>query len=77
MSIRNLPTHFGTLDVSWEVTGNGATLRLARSEAAGGFMLSLPESLSPGVRRRKHRRETERGFVLPAGTRQTMSGSSL
>jgi len=70
MGIRNLPTHFGPLDLTWETGGDGAILRLgARAQPAGGFVLSLPASLKArmDIDGRAIDR-TERGFVLPSGT---------
>ncbi len=72
MTIRNLPTHFGRLDASWKATGRSATLHLDGEAApAEGFLLPLPEALKPQVSVGGQAiKRTERGFVLPAGTKQ-------
>jgi hypothetical protein len=74
MRIRNLPTQFGDLGVSWERTDDGATLRLDGDAAPPeGFVLSVPESLKPGVSIAGRAIEnTKRGFVLPADTKQAL-----
>lgn len=72
MTIRNLPTHFGKLDISWKTAGNSVALRLD-GEAAPleGFLLPLPDALKPQVSvDGRAIKKTERGFVLPAGTKQ-------
>lgn len=70
MTIRRLPTHFGTLDVSWTPARGGATLRLdGEANPPGGIVLSLPESLKPQVLAGGQLvKITPQGFVLPAGT---------
>ncbi len=70
--IRNLPTHFGSLDAVWEVADRGATLRLdGRAAPPEGFLLVLPHAFRPNVSiAGKSIEATKRGFVLPAGTRQ-------
>jgi hypothetical protein len=72
MRIRNLPTHFGDFGVSWEMTDEGATLRLEGDAAPPeGFALSVPDSLRPSVSVAGSAIEnTKRGFVLPADTKQ-------
>ena len=72
MTIRNLPTHFGKLDVSWKITGGGATIHLGNdANPPGGFLLPLPESLKPQVFVEDRAvKTTERGFILPAGMKQ-------
>ncbi len=72
MEIRNLPTHFGSLGVSWAITSAGGTLRLEdKATPPKGFMLSLPGSLRPSVSAGgKTAESTERGFVLPADTKE-------
>jgi hypothetical protein len=72
MTIRNLPTHFGTLDVSWSITAGGATLRLGGdANPPEGILLPLPETLNPQVSAGGQPiKRTERGFILPAGTKQ-------
>ncbi len=72
VKIRNFPTHFGNLDAVWEVTGHGAMLRLdGQPSPPGGFLLVLPDSLKAHVSIPGRSVERmERGFVLPAGTRQ-------
>jgi hypothetical protein len=72
MEIKNLPTQFGSLDVSWDVTGDGATLRLGGKAAPPeGFVLSLPDSSKTTVSAgNKTITAMERGFVLPAETKQ-------
>jgi hypothetical protein len=72
MNIKNLPTHFGNLDVSWEVTDSGAILRLGGNAAPPeGFVLSLPDSLKPRVSAGgKTIESAKRGFVLPADAKQ-------
>lgn len=72
MAIRNLPTHFGRLDVSWQVAAHGATLHLDGDAAPPeGFLLPLPDSLKPQVSvDGQAGKMTPRGFVLPAGTKQ-------
>ncbi len=72
MSIRNLPTHFGNLEVSWQRTADGAILRLDGDAAPPeGFVLSVPESLKPSVSvAGKTIESTRRGLVLPADTKQ-------
>ncbi len=72
MEIKDLPTHFGSLSVSWEFATDGGTLRLAgRAAPPKGFVLSLPESLKPGVSvGGRMVRSTERGFILPADTKE-------
>jgi hypothetical protein len=71
-SIRNLPTHFGALNVSWDVTGDGATLRLSGGAAPPqGLVLSLPASLRPSVSvDSKPIENTPGGFVLAGEARQ-------
>jgi hypothetical protein len=70
--IRHLPTHFGDLDASWDVTSDGGTLRLEGKVAPpSGFVLSLPESLKPSVSVDGKKVETmKRGYILPADTRE-------
>jgi len=70
--IKNLPTQFGRLDVSWKIAGRAATLRLDGDAAPSeGFLLSLPDALKPRVFVGKRAiKIAERGFVLPAGTKQ-------
>ena len=70
--IRNLPTHFGSLDAVWEVAGDGAMLRLdGRAAPPRGFLLVLPDLLRPNVSTAGGSvKTTKRGFVLPAGTKQ-------
>ena len=72
MTIANLPTHFGRLDVSWQVAAHGATLRLDGDAAPPeGFVLPLPDALKPQVSVDGQAiKRTGRGFVLPAGTKQ-------
>jgi len=72
MAIRNLPTHFGNFDVSWKIDGHGATLRLDGEAAPpDGFLLPLPDPLKPQVHVGGQAiKRTERGFALPAGTKQ-------
>ncbi|OHB63919.1 MAG: hypothetical protein A2Y77_13640 [Planctomycetes bacterium RBG_13_62_9] len=72
ITIRNLPTHFGSLNVSWESTTEGGTLRLeGKAAPPAGFVLSLPESLNPSVSvGGKTSGQTERGFALPANAKQ-------
>ena len=72
MTIRNLPTQFGKLDVSWETAGRTATLHLDGDAAPPeGFLLPLPDALKPKVSVGERVIEvTERGFVLPAGTKR-------
>ena len=72
MTIRNLPTHFGNLGVTWEIARDGGTLCVeGEATPPEGFVLSLPESLKPSV---SVGGETvvsmERGFILPAGTKE-------
>ena len=72
MTIKNLPTHFGRLDVSWNTTAGGAALRLdGGATPPDGFLLPLPDSLKPQVSvGGQEIKLTPRGFVLPAGTTQ-------
>jgi hypothetical protein len=72
MEIRRLPTHFGSLGVSWETTSDGGTLRFeGKAAPPKGFVLSLPESLKPRVSvGGKTVESTERGFLLPADTKE-------
>jgi hypothetical protein len=72
MSLQNLPTHFGHLEVSWQRTADGAILRLDGDAAPPeGFVLSVPESLRPSVSVAGRTIEsTRRGLVLPADTKQ-------
>jgi hypothetical protein len=72
MTIRNLPTQFGKLDVSWKTAGRAATLRLdGDAVPPQGFLLPLPDALKPRVFVGKRAiNVAERGFVLPAGTKQ-------
>jgi hypothetical protein len=72
MALKNLPTHFGALDVSWEVAGDGATLQLgSKATPPGGFVLSLPDPLKAAISvGGKTISATERGFALPADAKQ-------
>jgi hypothetical protein len=72
MTIRNLPTHFGKLNVLWNPAAGGATLRLdGDATPPGGFLLPLAEALKPQVLvGGQPVKMTRRGFVLPAGTKQ-------
>jgi hypothetical protein len=71
LTIRNLPTQFGTLDVSWDVAGDSASLRLDGAAPPQGFVLPLPASLSPRISvGGKPIERTRSGFVLPAETKQ-------
>ncbi len=71
MKIAGLPTHFGSLTASWDTLGNTATLRLSGAAPPGGFVLSLPASLKTTVSvEEKEIERSERGFILPAETRQ-------
>ncbi len=72
MRIRNMPTHFGALNVSWETSGQSATLHLdGKATPPEGFVLSLPESLHPAVSvGGKAVEDTQRGYVLPTKTKQ-------
>jgi hypothetical protein len=71
MTIKNLPTHFGRLDVSWKTTG-GAMLRLdGDAVPPQGVLLPLPGALKPQVSVDGQAiAGTQRGFILPAGTKQ-------
>jgi hypothetical protein len=72
MRIKHLPTHFGDLDATWDATDGGSTLRLEGAAAPPkGFVLSLPDSLKPSVSiGGKTVEGTERGFALPADTKE-------
>jgi hypothetical protein len=72
IGIKNLPTHFGDLGVSWETVDNGAMLRLeGKAQPPKGFVLSLPESLKPDVSvGGKTVESMERGYILPADTKE-------
>ena len=71
ITIRNLPTHFGRLDVTWRVADGGATLRLGGdADPPDGLILSLPESLKPSVSDGVMIERTERGYLLPVETKQ-------
>jgi hypothetical protein len=72
LRIRHLPTHFGDLDVSWDATSGGGTLRLeGKAAPPKGFALSLPDSLKPSVSvGGKKVENTERGLILPADTKE-------
>lgn len=74
MEIENLPTHFGVLSLSWDMTEDGATLRLDGDVAPpAGFVLWLPEALGTGVWvGDEPARLTDRGFILPEGTKQVL-----
>jgi hypothetical protein len=71
-SIRNLPTHFGALDISWDVADDGVTLRLSGAAAPPqGFALSLPASMRPKVSvDGKPIERVPGGFALTAETKQ-------
>jgi len=70
--IKNLPTHVGALDVSWQPGSNGTALRLGgRAAPPGGFVLSVPDTRKATVSAGGETiRATPRGFILPAGTKQ-------
>jgi hypothetical protein len=72
MQIKDLPTHFGSLDVSWTVTDDGAVLRLGGDAAPhAGYVLSLPASPAPTVTvEGEPVEEDPRGYLLPANTRE-------
>ena len=50
MEIKDLPTPFGTLAVSWKGTDTGAIVRLGgEADPPGGLVLAVPGSLRPKV----------------------------
>jgi hypothetical protein len=50
MTIENLPTYFGKLNLLWKPMSNGATLKLTGdANPPDGFVLRVPESLKPQV----------------------------
>ena len=50
MTMQTLPTYFGALDLSWEITQQGAMLKLGdRARPPDGFVLTLPATLKARV----------------------------
>lgn len=73
MTIKNLPTYFGKLNMRWKPTQVGATLRLdGEARPPKGFVLRLPASLNPTVKVQGQTVSTMSvgGFVLPPGTQE-------
>jgi hypothetical protein len=73
MTIRNLPTCFGKLNMHWKPTQIGATLRLdGEARPPKGFDLRLPESLKSTIRVGGQTISTMSmdGFTLPPETQE-------
>ena len=72
MDIKDLPTHFGKLSVSWTRTDDGGVVELGDQAApAMGYVLSLPASLKPNVTIDGAAvGEGPRGFWLKRGTKR-------
>lgn len=73
MTIKNLPTYFGKLNMRWRPTRVGAALRLdGEAKPPKGFILRLPALLKSIVRVRGQTISTmpAGGFVLPPGTKE-------
>jgi len=72
IEIRDLPTYFGPLSLSWDVTEGGATLQLTGNAAPPrGLVLSLPPAFSVDgeiVAR------TGRGYLVPGYRKQVQIG---
>jgi hypothetical protein len=71
ITIKNLPTYFGELDLRWKKTEQGAILELGdRAKPRGGFALRLPRSLrvQPRIAGGLVAKDSARGFLLPPGT---------
>lgn len=71
ITIKNLPTYFGGLDLLWRTTDQGAVLKLGESaQPPGGFVLSLPSSLRVRalVEGRPVQRDSTGGYLLLQGT---------
>lgn len=73
MTIKNLPTYFGNLDMQWRPTWAGATLRVGGdAKPPEGFVLRLPTKLKPTIKVNGQIISTisAGGFVLPPGTKE-------
>jgi hypothetical protein len=73
ITIENMPTYFGKLNIHWKPTQAGATLRLdGETRPPNGFVLRLPVSLKPTVRMggKTISAISAGGFVLPPGTKE-------
>jgi len=73
ITIRNLPTYFGKLNLQWKPTQAGATLKLdCEAKPPKGFVLRLPASLNPVVRVGSQTTTSMSmgGFSLPRETKE-------
>ncbi len=73
MTIKNMPTCFGKLNMHWKPTQIGATLRLdGEARPPKGFVLRLPASLKPTIKVGGKTISTISGcgFVLLPGTKE-------
>lgn len=73
MTIKNLPTYFGKLNMQWKPTKAGATLSLdGEAKPPEGFILRLPALLNPVVRVGSQTISTTSmgGFTLPPQTKE-------
>ncbi len=73
ITIENMPTYFGNLNMHWKPTQAGATLRLdGEAGPPKGFILRLPVSLKPIIKVGDKTISTisAGGFVLPPGTKK-------
>jgi hypothetical protein len=73
MTIKNLPTYFGKLNMQWRPTKAGAILKLdGKAKPPKGFILRLPAPLNPVVRVGSQTISTilMDGFTLPPETKE-------
>jgi hypothetical protein len=73
ITIKNLPTYFGKLNLKWKLTQSGAILKLqGQTKPSKGFILRLPASLNPVVRIGNHTISAilMDGFILPPQTKE-------
>jgi len=73
VTIKNLPTYFGKVNMRWKPTRIGAILKLCgEANPPKGFVLRLPAPVNPVVRVRGQAISTMSmgGFVLPPGTKE-------
>jgi hypothetical protein len=73
ITIENMPTWFGKLNMHWKLAQTGATLRLdGEARPPKGFVLRLPVSLKPTIRVGGQTISvmSDGGFALPPGTKE-------
>ena len=73
ITVKNLPTYFGKLDLHWKTTTHGAVLELGEQiQPPGGFVLSLPATLQAQLSTagKSVTADSSGNYLLPKGTRK-------